>query len=255
MRPFRIHSPDKSRFRAGEVPLSNRDRVKESILRAAAALVPAHRVIVYEVDSAMEPFGHLSSWSERHWGDLYRRFVALDPYHPRHFAGKERSVFGTREGFCCVHEPADYLTGFRHAVGVFFKAEVFFRDDRGRIRGGMRFARSPASAEFTLQEMERLEAIQPVFSSAWCTSLPDEDQSPLTRGLSQRERQVLEYALAGLSNAQICRALGIALPTTKNHMRSILDKTGTANRRELLSAFYQHRARVSSGREEGPRTH
>lgn len=235
--------------------MSNRDRVKESILRAATAIVPAHRVIVYAVDGAMQPFGHVSSSNERHWGDLYRRFVALDPYHPRNFADSPRSVFGTREGFCCVHESLDYVIGFRHFVGVHFKAEVFFRDDRGRIRGGMRFARPPGSMEFTRREMEILEAMQPVFSTAWCTSLSDEeDGSPLTQALSQRERQVLDHALAGHSNASICRALGIAMPTVKHHMRSILAKIGVANRRELLAAFYQRRAATPTRLAE-PRPH
>lgn len=227
--------------------MSNRDRVKESVLRAAAVIVPAHRVIVYEVDGAMEPFDHVSSWSERHWGELYRRFVELDPYHPRHFAKSRRSVFGTREGFSCVHESPDYIVGFRHAVGVVFKAELFFRDDRGRIRGGVRFARTRESTEFSRREMEILEAMHPVFSTAWCSSLPmEEEECPLTQALSPRERQVLDYALAGHPNAGICRALGIAMPTTKHHMRSILAKTGAANRRELLSMFYQRRAALSA---------
>lgn len=242
---IRLHYPARPKPHAfhQEVPLSNRDDVKQSILRAAATIVPSDRVIVYDVDGELQPLGHVSSSNERHWGDLYRRFVALDPYHPRYFVDSPRSVFGTREGFCRVHESPDYVTGFRHVVGVHFKAEVFFRDDRGRIRGGMRFARAPGGVEFTSREMEILEAMQPVLSMAWCTSLDDvkEDESPLRQALSQRERQVLDYVLAGHSNAGICRALGIAMPTVKNHMRSILAKTGAANRRELLAGFYQRR--------------
>ncbi len=222
--------------------MSNRDQVKESVLRAATAIVPAQRVIVYEVDSALQPFGHVSSWSERYWGELYRRFVELDPYHPRHFAQSRRSVFGTRDGFSCVRESPDYIAGFRHAVGVAFKAELFFRDDRGRIRGGVRFARTPGSSEFTRREMETLEAIQPVFSAAWCSALPPHEDDPLVLALSTRERQVLDLALAGKSNEDIGRALGLAIPTIKHHVRSILSKTGTRNRRELLSAFYRRQA-------------
>ncbi len=222
--------------------MPSRNQVKESVLRAATAIVPAQRVIVYEVDDAMEPFGHVSSWSERYWGELYRRFVKLDPYHPRHFAGDRRSVFGTPEGYRCMHESPDYLSGFRHAVGVAFKAELFFRDDRGRIRGGMRFARTSGGSEFTRDEMQTLESIQPVFSAAWCSALPAGDaESAWAGALTARERQVLEHVLAGLSNDDIRRALGIAMPTVKHHMRSILAKTGTVNRRELLSKFYLRR--------------
>lgn len=108
--------------------------------------------------------------------------------------------------------------------------------------GAACLARTHGSAEFTRHEMQTLEAIQPVFSAAWCASLPQQEECLLTLALSPRERQGADDALAGRSNADICRALGIAMPTTKHHLRSILAKTGTANRRELLSTFYQRRA-------------
>ena len=44
------------------------------------------------------------------------------------------------------------------------------------------------------------------------------------RGLTQREREVLEQAALGLSNRQIGAALDIAEQTVKNHMSSAMRK-------------------------------
>jgi DNA-binding NarL/FixJ family response regulator len=62
-------------------------------------------------------------------------------------------------------------------------------------------------------------------------SLPD--------GLSTRELDVLRLVAAGRSNREIGLALSISPHTVANHVRSILSKTGCANRTE--AAAYAHR--------------
>ena len=63
------------------------------------------------------------------------------------------------------------------------------------------------------------------------TGLPD--------GLTQREAEILRLVGNGLSNRDIGRVLFISEHTTANHVRSILRKTGSANRTE--AAAYAHR--------------
>ena len=48
--------------------------------------------------------------------------------------------------------------------------------------------------------------------------------------LSQREREVAALIGQGLSNKSIARELGISLATVKDHVHSILDKTGLPSR-------------------------
>jgi DNA-binding CsgD family transcriptional regulator len=53
--------------------------------------------------------------------------------------------------------------------------------------------------------------------------------------LSGREVEVLRLVAAGCSNREIGRRLSISANTAANHVRSILQKTGTANRAEAAT--------------------
>jgi DNA-binding CsgD family transcriptional regulator len=63
--------------------------------------------------------------------------------------------------------------------------------------------------------------------------------APLPHGLSERERDVLLLVARGLSNREIGAALAISEHTTAKHVRSILRKTGCANRTDAAS--FAHR--------------
>jgi DNA-binding NarL/FixJ family response regulator len=63
-------------------------------------------------------------------------------------------------------------------------------------------------------------------------------------GLSPREVQILALVAQGLSNREIGKTLTISEHTAANHIRSILRKTGCANRTEAAS--YAHRHRLAS---------
>lgn len=66
--------------------------------------------------------------------------------------------------------------------------------------------------------------------------------SPLVRAtnhqgldlLSDRERQVVQYLAAGLTNREIADALGLSRHTIKNYLFRIFDKLGVSSRTELL---------------------
>jgi DNA-binding CsgD family transcriptional regulator/tetratricopeptide (TPR) repeat protein len=64
-------------------------------------------------------------------------------------------------------------------------------------------------------------------------------QTALPDGLSPREIQILRLVAEGLSNREIGTALVVSEHTAANHVRSILRKTGCANRTE--AATYAHR--------------
>jgi DNA-binding CsgD family transcriptional regulator len=63
----------------------------------------------------------------------------------------------------------------------------------------------------------------------------------LPDGLSPRETEVLRLVSAGRSNREIGDALRISQHTAANHVRSILFKTGCANRTEAASYAHRHR--------------
>jgi DNA-binding CsgD family transcriptional regulator/tetratricopeptide (TPR) repeat protein len=62
----------------------------------------------------------------------------------------------------------------------------------------------------------------------------------LPDGLSAREGQILRLVAEGLSNREIGATLFISEHTAANHIRSILRKTGCANRTEAASYAHRH---------------
>ncbi len=59
-------------------------------------------------------------------------------------------------------------------------------------------------------------------------------------GLSDRELEILRLVARGLSNREIGAELFISEHTAANHIRSILRKTGSANRTEATAYAFQH---------------
>lgn len=57
-------------------------------------------------------------------------------------------------------------------------------------------------------------------------------------GLTPREQQVATVVAAGYTNQQIAIALSISLGTVKDHVHSILTKTGFETRSQLIAAWY-----------------
>lgn len=55
-------------------------------------------------------------------------------------------------------------------------------------------------------------------------------------GLTERQAEVLQLMLRGMSNKAICRVLDIAEPTVKNHVTAILRALGASNRTEAVIA-------------------
>lgn len=70
----------------------------------------------------------------------------------------------------------------------------------------------------------------------------------LARQLTGRERQILGYVSAGLSNKAIARTLGISNDTVKLHVRHILAKLGLSSRVE--AAVFAVKNRAALGMEE-----
>lgn len=61
--------------------------------------------------------------------------------------------------------------------------------------------------------------------------------------LTKREAEVAGLIAEGLSNAEIAERLFISIPTVKDHVHSILEKTGLKSRTRVAAAVLGHGAR------------
>jgi NarL family two-component system response regulator LiaR len=68
----------------------------------------------------------------------------------------------------------------------------------------------------------------------------NEGKSGLGSDLTQREREVLDLLVDGLSNPEISERLFISLATVKFHVSAIYSKLGAANRAEAVKLAWQH---------------
>jgi len=96
--------------------------------------------------------------------------------------------------------------------------------DPARARDLAAQARALAEPIGQVRVLRRLERLRP----------------PGRAQLTMREMEVLELLAQGLSNREIAGRLFISTNTTANHIRSILMKTGTANRTQAARYATEH---------------
>lgn len=63
--------------------------------------------------------------------------------------------------------------------------------------------------------------------------------TPLESPLSQREEMVVRAMASGDTDSEIARNLGVAVPTVKTHVRSILRKTNSRNRTAAIATAFR----------------
>jgi DNA-binding NarL/FixJ family response regulator len=106
--------------------------------------------------------------------------------------------------------------------------------------GASRIASLLPHAQFVLLDGAATLAAtaQPVLD--FLATLPVEDATAVSTGLSQREIQVLRLVAMGVSNQQIADQLVITRNTVRRHVSNIFDKTGLTNRTEAAGYARDH---------------
>jgi DNA-binding NarL/FixJ family response regulator len=86
------------------------------------------------------------------------------------------------------------------------------------------------------------QALERAGATKAATAEPPAPAAAAVPRLTARQQAVLAQMVQGKSNKAICRALGLAEPTVKNHVTAILKALGVSNRTEAVIAA----ARLSS---------
>lgn len=102
---------------------------------------------------------------------------------------------------------------------------------QARVRGVRGLLLKNADVERILDGFRRIQAGEAVFAD--CEGAVINHVQP-SHKLTERQQQVLEALLGGLSNKQIARKLGITEHTVKDHVAIILSAYGARNRMSLL---------------------
>ena len=93
-----------------------------------------------------------------------------------------------------------------------------------------------ASVSLQLRARELPEGDDPLLAESIDRLLPLYSR---TYDLSKREEEVLRHALMGKDNQNIASSMSLSPSTVKVHVHNILQKTGHANRQELVQDFWK----------------
>lgn len=96
--------------------------------------------------------------------------------------------------------------------------------------GDLRIWRGRQRREFTPHDRELLDLVEPAFIAAL------RRRRPRDGALSPREREVAQAVARGLTDKQIARELGLAVPSVRTYLQRLFQKTGCA-RRSALAAW------------------
>ncbi len=85
------------------------------------------------------------------------------------------------------------------------------------------------------QTLAALNLIAPVFHALFLQTIQLEEPSIDLLALTDRQRQLVDLAMMGLSDKSIASRLGISESTVGNHFRAIYQKLGVSKRSQLIA--------------------
>ncbi len=71
-----------------------------------------------------------------------------------------------------------------------------------------------------------------------CRKLELNEESKQRFHLTEREQEVVQCLTKGMTNKEAATTLRVALPTVKEHVRHIMDKTNTTTRTGILVRLF-----------------
>ncbi|AGT10620.1 helix-turn-helix transcriptional regulator [Paracoccus aminophilus] len=207
----------------------------DRLLSLVTAALPLDGCCFYRVENGCHAVNHRLSELSPYWLEKYRSyFWQFDPLHPaRMTCASIRVQALDRSAGPVSPGEREYLAGFLAPQRTLHQAELYFRQG-AEIVAGASLLRNADQGGFSAENIRLLEAL--VDFSGFGTA-EKRVQALAGSTLSPREREIAVLLGRALSNKEIARHFGIALPTVKTHVSRILEKTGTQSRAEFIRRF------------------
>lgn len=143
----------------------------------------------------------------------------------------------------------EFFNDFLLKDGLYFGMN-FFAWDRGENIGDLRIWRVRGKEDFSARDAMLVDAIGPSLVNALARANRLSTggtarrfaQRPDLWGLTQREAEVADMLVTGLSDEDILEILCISKPTLRTHVGSVFRKTGAQRRSQLASILSQSQA-------------
>jgi DNA-binding CsgD family transcriptional regulator len=169
-----------------------------------------------------------------------KNYAVMDPLNPEKFANSNIRV-ATIDSQIPPNllKQTIFYQDFMVPFNVRYIADIFFRDSE-RIIAVLSLLRNETLSDFSKNELALLEKVQPFIEYSLNTIyLPKKYKERRSikdkYGFTDREIDVLEMLLAGMSNKQIATEINLGLATIKTHLHHIFQKASTESRSELVA--------------------
>lgn len=222
-------------------PANFPNRFQRESLRLIDGLLDVTASAFYLVDPDMRHRGvalfNIEPEVEKEYQDKFRH---LDPLNPAKFAATDDTVVTIDSQLSpALLRQSIYYQEFMRRHDHRYVADMFFRRD-GAIIAVLSMLRHESLGPYTTDELALLRKLQPfleyTLNAVYLPKRLEERQSMHARyALTERELDVLELLVAGVSNKVIASELGVSLATVKTHLLHLFRKTGVSSRMELLT--------------------
>lgn len=183
--------------------------------------------------------------------DYLENYIDIDPLTPTKV--KSNVVRITDVLSIQQYEESDFYKGFMNKYGYYYSLAIFLNDGQ-RDLGVIDFVRSRDEGPFTNEEVrclgilsrhilqtmifrqkfEEIPYIEKDLTSSHITHLGKSNNHHLT----EKEKEVLNFARKGYTNSEIASELYISVNTVKKHMQSLYKKFNVSNRATLCHKVY-----------------
>jgi len=175
--------------------------------------------------------------------DNLGQYEAYYQYHDPITPTLQRRRLATPVSAIMSHErlrKTEFFNDFLYRDGLYFGMN-YFAWDRGENIGDLRIWRSEGKEDFTPRDAALVDAIGPSLVNALVRANRLAGGGGAVRfaqkaevwGLTNREVEIADMLVTGLSDEDICGALLISKPTLRTHVGAIFRKTGATRRTQL----------------------